>query len=239
MDENGVLLPDQAEKITEIGNLLKNSMFEGDYGKATKAFLSEFPVQASLTQSYFEAFGGFTNNEIYEQVYQSSVKAAADLLSGNSIDKALIDPVKQFLTQNTNAGASFTDVVKGLREIIEGTPEIDGKLLRHVKLYARDSFAVTDRSYTQIISREMGFVYYRYVGGLIKDTREFCKVRAGNIYHKKEIQKWAGQSWQGKNSATNEATIFQLCGGYNCIHSLIPVGITEVPPFVLRATEGL
>jgi hypothetical protein len=40
--------------------------------------------------------------------------------------------------------------------------------------------------------------------------------------------------WAGENQSTNEQTIYNFAGGYNCQHSILPVTIDQVPVEVIR-----
>ena len=82
--------------------------------------------------------------------------------------------------------------------------------------------AIFDNTYTQLIAQDVDIELWEYSGGTVKDTREFCLQRHGNVYTTEEIRSWADKDWQGKNPATDENTIFAYRGGYNCLHSFIP-----------------
>jgi hypothetical protein len=90
-------------------------------------------------------------------------------------------------------------------------------LTRYAQLYARDSFNIFNRNYSQIISNDLDVQYFEYFGQVIKDTRPFCMERVGKTFSKAEIESWASLDWQGKNPNTDKSTIFTYCGGYNCI----------------------
>jgi len=45
----------------------------------------------------------------------------------------------------------------------------------------------------------------------------------GKVFTTEEVKEWASLDWQGKNPATNASNIFTLLGGYNCMHTLLPV----------------
>lgn len=53
-------------------------------------------------------------------------------------------------------------------------------------------------------------VYYVYQGGIVDDTRDFCKKHNGKAYTKKQI---------GKMSNGQGLNVFKYGGGYNCRHS--------------------
>ena len=236
VDENGIILKGQLNKVEAIAAQLKNSMFNGDYIVYVRQFMSEFYKQKELTKSYFSAFGSFTDKDLYEQTFKASINAAADLLNGNSVDTVLINDVKKILNSSMTTNTSYSDMILSLRNSIEGTDKA-GKLYQYTNLYVRDAFAVADRSYTQIISDEIGYEWYLYSGGELETSRDFCKERHEQYYHISEIQAWADLDWKGKNPATNAGNILVLVGGYNCIHSLLPVPTEDVPPEILARIQ--
>lgn len=221
-------------KIEAITKKMQEVLFSGDYLKAVKEFASEFPKQAAITEQYFKAmFGDFSDETIYKAAIQNSQRQAVTLLADAAIDTNFLQPIRQQLAQSITTGASFGDTVKALTESITGT-EQEGKLLRYVKTIAGDAFSVADRQYTNLISENVGAVWFHYIGGLIKDSRSFCADRNNKYYHIKEIQEWASLDWAGKNKATNEKTIMAYAGGWNCKHSILPVSEFVVPNEVVQ-----
>lgn len=173
------------------------------------------------------------------------------MLVGGAIDKEFYTPIIEVLNSGVSTGAGFSETVKSLRLFVEGGEVaggtvVEGKLLRYVKQMASDSFALSDRTYNNNVSAELGLEFYLYSGGLIEDSRDFCKARNGRYFHEKEIEQWVaggGTSegnpepnveWQGQYRGTNSASIFSVCGGYNCKHTLMPVSTAAVPVDVLR-----
>ena len=93
-----------------------------------------------------------------------------------------------------------------------------------------DAFAISDRTYSEAVAAATGVQFYRYLGGLVRDSREFCITRQGKVWHIEEIKSWGRlKSWDGRNPATNADTITQYLGGYNCMHVLVPLPLTRVP----------
>ena len=117
-------------------------------------------------------------------------------------------------------------MVKAMKEYLIDEP----KLTSYVTRYARDSMAIFDNTYTQLIAKDVEVEYWEFTGGSLKDSRCWCLARKGRVYTTEEIRSWGrgenngscGNDWQGKNPATTEATIFAYRGGFNCIDSFIP-----------------
>lgn len=245
--ENGVFVFNEKNIniINSIDQKLKDTVFSDEYIKAVQDFASQFNKQASINNAYFKSINvGFEPDPIYQAVLRSSQKNAIDLLGEDAFTQKLINPLKQILESAITNKVSFSDTLDSLRTVIAGdaSKDIDGALVSHVKRVAYDGFAASDRSYTNAISQDLGLEFYRYSGGIIKDSRCFCIKRHGLFFHKKEIEGWGegkgvgecGYPWQGMNSITNKATIFIVAGGYNCKHGWLPVSIKSVPKNVIQ-----
>lgn len=241
-------------QIDVIGNKLQNVLFEGEYVEAVKEFAGEFPKQAAINKQFFEkAFGSFTDDEIYQSVLQASQKTAIDKLSNTAIDANFINPLKAELNRAVTGKAGIAETADVLRQFViggikDGQP-IDGRLERYVKQVSRDGYSVSDREYTMAISDDLEIEFYQYSGGTVQDTRCFCDERQGHYFHRREIEDWGRRPelWAkkgkckggGRADGTNEQTIFTLLGGYNCLHSLIPVPIEAVPPEEIQRAKDL
>ncbi len=245
--ENGVFVFNEKNLslINSIDQKLKDTVFNDEYIDSVKQFASEFNTQAGLNNAYFTALEpGFSPSPLYEQVLKSTQKNAIDLLGEDAFTQKLINPIKQILESSITNKQSFSDTMNSLRYAIAGDDTIDGSMVSYVKRVAYDSFAVSDRAYTNVIAQDLGLEFYKYAGGVIKDSRCFCIERHGKYYHKKEIEAWGdlkdlgkcntGNGWAGMNAATDKATIFYFVGGYHCLHSLLPVSLKSVPKAVIE-----
>lgn len=211
-----------ASIVEQVNELLKKSLFESAYLKGLIKYVSSFSDQAEMINGIFSEQFEFVEKEIYKNLLKSSQKATLEFLDEDAIGKAVFEPLQKNLLTNIYSGGKYSDMIKSLKDYILGTPELDPKLTSYVKRYARDSMAIFDNTYTQLIAKDVQVDIWEYSGGTVKDTREFCLQRHGNVYSKEEIMSWASKDWQGKNPATDENTIFAYRGGYNCLHSFIP-----------------
>ena len=232
--------------VAKINDDLKQVVFESEYIEAVIDFAGEFDTQAIINDKYFkQAFSGFESSEIGEQIIINAKESAVELLAGAPLDTELFNPIKETLNQSVASGASFKDTLRQIREIAEGSDEVEGRLLQYSKTIAKTSFGVSDRAYTNVISEELDVEWYFYSGGLIDSSREFCIKRNGKYFHFKEIESWTTDktsegnpnpngTWPGMIRGTNEQTIFINAGGWNCNHSIMPVGVASVPKEVIQ-----
>ena len=219
-------------RVEEISNLLEQLFTsQGEYLDAVAGLAEEFDTQALINDSYFKELDiDFSAPIIAEEVFLARKAEALNLLLGDGISATVQAPIRRELVNAVTSGASYTDTLVNLQELINGTPERDGLLMRYARQTVSDSFAITDRSYTATITEEEGYEWFLYSGGLMNTTRPFCKTRNGKFYHKKEVEEWGDLGdWQGRMKGTDKRTIFLTCGGYNCQHSIQPVSVFAVP----------
>lgn len=72
---------------------------------------------------------------------------------------------------------------------------------------------------TRLRAQISGIKRYRYVGGTIATSREFCTRHNNKVYTEQEIRSIWRQSWGGK--APGDPMVVR--GGYNCRHWWVPV----------------
>lgn len=210
---------------------IRGVIFGEEYVAALTTFASQFNIQGGINDQYFvQVLESFTVKDIYKQVLRQSQSIAIASLDLGGIDAAFIPEYKNILNASVSSGADVLQTADSLRTYILGDSRIEGQYTRYVKGVAFDAFAHTDRSYTETIANDLGLDWFRYAGGLIKDSRVFCVERNGKFFHRSEVEGWGAiPQWQGRDRNTNQNTIFTLLGGYNCKHSLLPVSSSAVP----------
>jgi len=237
--------------IADISEELKSALLNDEYLKAVKAFSKEFDVQATINNKLIKAGFGETENPIAAEAYINIAKrGAVDALVGSPIDSNFIKPIQGLLEQAVISGATINETITSVRTFVEGSAESDGKILKYVKQITNDSFAIADRSYTSIVSDYLSNDWFYYAGSEVENTRCFCEERVGKYFHYKEIESWGngenlgdcntgGGKWAGQIPGTNAATIYSYLGGYNCLHSLVPVSKAIVPEADIERARSL
>jgi hypothetical protein len=221
---------------TQILEGLKDVFFDASYSRALRSFLQGFDIQASLTNELFALnFDLSSPPNLAAQVLQASKRNAITLFSESVINTTYFEPLRNQLYSSISSNASFTDTLKVVQEITVGNDQADALLSRYAKTYTRTSYGQADRVYMDTVAKEVGVEWYRYSGGTVQETREFCDKRVGKFYHRKEVEQWGNETtqWQGRMKGTNSATIFQNLGGWNCMHRLIPYSVRAVPKEVV------
>lgn len=178
---------------------------------------------------------------ILDDVVKFAKQSAIASLLESGVDANFIQPLLETLRAAIINGDDWRDFLAELEVLIVGidTPEVQrlGRLDRYIRQVTTDAVNQFNAEYIRVINEETGLEWFRYSGSLIKDSREFCVVRAEKHYHKKEVEAWVtskGQpkpsgTWQGMIQGTNESNIFRLRGGWNCRHLIVGVPIDFVP----------
>ena len=220
--------------IEKIGGQLQKVIQGSEYSQSVLQFAKQFEAQKNLNIDMFsKAFGEFDAKSIYDNVYKNAKEQAITQLT----DTVVTDASNQFkgiLSDAISTSDTYANLIGNVKTLIEGNSQVEGKLTSYAKQNAHDLFSITDRKFTTAVAEDYGILFYEYMGGEIDTTREFCQDREGKVYHKAEIEAWAGRTWAGKAKGTTASTIFVLCGGYNCRHSLVPVRIDRVPKDVIQ-----
>lgn len=168
---------------------------------------------------------------------RQTVKAFDNDFVYNNI-KSLVDSATKTKTRDV-----FTKLVKNdlsRDELMIAVSDITGESFNRVGTIVDTGLSVVGRQRITEATKDLGLVWYKYIGGVIGTTRDFCLERDGGYYHQSEVESWADEDWEGKIEGTDSENIFSYCGGYNCRHDLIPVDEASVPSGnISEATETL
>lgn len=235
-------------KISGIVEKLRTVLFGKEYVEAIKTFAVEINNQANLNNKILEdVVGTFEDDELFKSAISKSQENALSLLDNSAISQQLLKPISEILTSAIINESSYLQAVELMRSNMTGENAL---LSKYAGQIVKDTFAIADRQYVQLTARNNGIEFYRWDGGTVEDSRQFCVERAQGIFHYKEIADWGegikkdssfeypktikqrGESvkgWEGMNYDTTRSTIFSYAGGYNCIHVLVPIATEYVP----------
>lgn len=238
LDSDGLIKQSQANRkiLQKADRIFDQAVKDSGYYSNLDQFAGNISAITGANEKYFDfVLDSFTVDAQYlKSLQKSSISTIESLLANDGLESQLKRPLMEILNQNVNSGASFSDMLTQIRQFITGNADAEGKLLRYSKQISRDALFNFSSAMQEAISEKAGLEYYLYSGGLMAESRDFCISHAGNYYHKKEVEKWASQSWQGKRPGTTSSTIFIYRAGFNCTHSLIPVSQSVVPKNVIE-----
>ena len=196
------------------------------YKKRVKDFTKGFKDVEKINSEYLTTISkGFQPSSVLQnQIMAYEVDVTVETLARSGIKAEVIEPVKKMIQNAVLNGGGFGDLIDELREEIKGIPDVrGGSMSRYVNQIAHDSLHQYQRNYTITISKDLGYEWYYYSGGLKSTSRSYCKKRAGRHFHIEEIEDSASLKWPGKIKGTNESNILRYCGGYNCGHRYLPI----------------
>ena len=169
--------------------------------------------------------------------------AGGDIIGGGFIEtliknEGLLLELKQYMAQAVTAQVRTKDFITGANELITGGAEGVGGIDKQFKRYAHDIYMQYDSAYSNSLAEKTGLKYFMYLGGKIKDSRDFCMAHDAKVWSRDEAEKWPewtpslGEYPDGykiKQKATNEVPSYLSYpgysplidrGGYNCRHHL-------------------
>lgn len=237
LDNEGMIKQSVANRkiLQKADRVFDKAMKDSGYYSSLNQYTGAITALTDANAAYFNfILDTFTPDALYlKSLQKSSVETIVNLLANDGLEVQLKQPLMQILNQNVNSGASLTDMLKQVREFIQGSPDAEGKLLRYSKQISRDTLFNFSASMQESISQNAGLEYYQYLGHAMDTSRDFCLARKNKFFSKKEVEKWAKLNWAGKRQGTTASTIFIYRGGYGCTDVLIPVSTSIVPQSVI------
>ena len=208
-----------------------DTILNSGYQAAVERHLSVITKIDALNESYFESISSaFKPNRVFIRSLQTNaIETVNQYILQDGLAAQVKLPLNEILSQNINSGGSFSGMLNQVRTFIKGNEKLDGRLTSYSRGIVRDTIFEYSRAYQQSITADLKLEWYFYSGGLMDKSRPFCIERSEKYFHQLEVESWASLSWAGKNNLTTKSSIFILCGGHGCVHSLIPVHESSVP----------
>jgi hypothetical protein len=229
-----------------MNRIILNDEYKGEIKEFTKAFNTVYKLQFEYWKSIESTF---TPRPLLKAVRNQAIADTVNQLTTQGITANVTDNIIGILRTNITAGGSYADMAEQLRQSLTNTPESKGILDRYVKTITNDSINQFNRQYTQIVSNDLGYEWYRYMNTDIDTTRCFCdKMTDKDYFHISEVPtilKGMGcpiykktELPYGMIAGTNAENFFIRAGGWNCGHSIQPVAERQVPVAVREAVYG-
>jgi len=218
------------------GNIARLSGLNREYDDFKKSHTSAIARQfttdlltiSEMNARYYEQFVSQNRLEKLEQAaLNKQLKVLgfepSGLKRGGFMDSILnsdepINEVKAEISRMAAARTPRADVTKAIENLIAGdTKDKLGILEKHHYSIINDTYNEVERGISKGVADRQGYEFATYSGGRMTTTRDWCDKRAGEIFHRSEIEDWKNSTWQGKiNKAWYDP--YRHCGGYNCQH---------------------
>lgn len=234
--------------LSQVKSKLQNIILNDDYINSTKDFVGNYDDVVKLQNNYFSAIEDkFKPPKLATAIRKEAISSVVNNLTENGIAANVTDKVYDLLRQATTSGGSYSTMNKQLTDFLINNDSGEGQLLKYTKQITTDSLNQFSGTYTQIISSDLDFEWFRYSGTNIETSRPFCLACTDRKYfHISELPKvLRGQfnefrKYDGKiNSKTElpsgmipgtDVSNFMVNrGGYNCGHQWRPVSDDLVP----------
>ena len=201
------LIKDMADKMVKILELSDEA-----YQKGYNVSDATFAAMKQSTDYIYESIGVTRNGQIIPGGYLSRLAEMPEVQS----------QVYNYVRNNVVNGAGITQFQKGFKELIMGTPEVPGAVMRYHQQYSFDTFNKVDAAINEVFSAELGLEYFIYSGTVIETTRCFCEKRANKVFRKSDAAKWKNDPTLLKGYKTGKYPYNPLIdrGGFNCRHEI-------------------
>lgn len=192
----------------------------GEYFESAKRTPEFRKLVSKVNGHIMDRFGMGPENEIIKGGYLDS------LLNDESAKRAL----QQFLYRTRARKDDFKLKIEA-KELIQGAKEGGGIISRFFDDNVFDTYQEADRMTQNDYAQELGMQAAIYIGGIIRDSRDFCRVRNAKVFTREEIGKFGTPDDQfggyrnksigyfdGKPKTGYDP--FLQCGGHRCRHHL-------------------
>jgi len=239
--------------LASIKNKLNRLILNKDYITEVKDFAKTFNQVFALQSEYWKSVEKtFKPRPLLKAIRNQAITDTVSSLTSSGISANVSDAITGILRQNITSGGSYADLAAQLRESLVNT-QTKGILDRYVKQVTKDGINQFNRQYTQIVSSDLGYEWYRYMNSDIDTTRCFCDAMTDkDFFHISEVPKLLkGQGLlcdgqpvkmykrtglpHGMIDGTNAENFFIRAGGWNCGHSIQPVNQRQVPENIKTA----
>lgn len=229
---NFVYGQDFSQRFAIIDKRIK-SIINRVYIPDVKGYLRDYKTIEDTTVNLHKSYNELQIDKQLLTPAKRAVYDQAEYYLTEGLADAYIQPAKYLLMQQVASGASIKQAQSLLKQWNEGeitsgkltsarpTPRLQAYSLQ----IARDSMFQYNGVIQDIIGKEYGLTKFIYVGGLVSDSRPFCRHLVGlkRKIDLDEIPPLVEKYPQGLIPNTTKKTFPIWRGGYNCRHTVMMV----------------
>lgn len=244
--------------INSIKNKLNRIILTDDYIADVKAFAKSFNEITVLQNEYWKGIEKtFKPKPLLKAIREQAISDTVQKLTDAGIGANIAEPISDILRTNITTGGSYKALTAQLRENLVNT-QTPGTLEKYIGQITTDSVNQYSGQYTQIVSNDLGYEFFKYDNTDILSTRPWCDAMTDQPYfHISQLPKLIraeGLTYLNKKTGKREAVpiyektglpqgmipgtdasnIFVRRGGYNCQHQIRPVNERQVPKDILE-----
>lgn len=238
--------------LNSIRNKINRVVLTDDYKQEVKDFAKAFNDITKLQNEYWRTVEkSFTPRPLLKEIRKQAITDVVAKLTEAGIGANVSDRILDILRTNITTGGSYKDLTAQLRDGLLNT-EQKGYLDRYAKQVTVDSINQYNAQYTQVVSSDLGYTFFKYDNTLIETSRPFCQamreeneyfhisqvpalLRADNLYYddngeRKKVRINPKTNLpDGFIPGTNTENFFIRRGGFSCGHQIRPVAERQVP----------
>lgn len=231
--------------LNSIRNKINRVVLTDEYLREVKEFAKSFNEITKLQNQYWKSLESkFKPTPLLKEIRKQAITDTVAKLTEAGIGANVSDRIIDLLRTNITTGGTYKQLSQQLREGLLNT-EQKGYLDRYAKQVTIDSINQYNAQYSQIVSSDLGYTWFKYDNTDIETTRPFCDYMTDQPYfHISQVPEiLKGKTPSGKVAELNPATklpkgmipetnpenFFVRRGGYNCGHQIRPVAERQVP----------
>jgi len=116
-----------------------------------------------------------------------------------------------------SSGQKFNLLVRNIKPIFKSTKTTQSGIAKYYLKYAYNPIMQTLNSVSYNLAKQYGIEKFKYAGGLVERSRQFCIDRVGETFTIEQGKAFNNLEWNGKIKGVD---FFVQIGGYQCLHWL-------------------
>lgn len=241
IDKSGNIRPSVAnlKRLNEIKSQLSKSLLSKQYLHSVAEYVKQFQVIATLQNQAYD-----TKKTISKTITHTAIDNTIESLTGKGYTANIVNRLREVIQISITSGGSYKDLLSNLKDLLVGDEEKQSIIKKQLQTPVVDALSIFSAEHTKLITQDLNYEWFMYVGSNKTTTREFCEHLTNKKYvHISEIPEIVQgeidghQCKLGKNNLPlgmfedTNAQNFQINrGGYNCGHQLYPISKEQVPP---------
>lgn len=237
--------------LSSIKNKMNRIVLTDEYKQEVKEFAKAFNDVTKLQNQYFKGLEStFKPRPLLKEIRKQAITDVVGKLTEAGIGANVSDRITDILRTNITTGGSYKELTSQLRDGLLNT-EQKGYLDKYAKQVTVDSMNQYNAQYTQVVTSDLAYTWFKYDNTDIDTTRPFCDamtdqpyfhiseiprlLRAEGLYYLKDgvrtkvpIYAKTGLP-HGMIPGTNPDNFMIRRGGYKCGHQIRPVAERQVP----------
>jgi sRNA-binding carbon storage regulator CsrA len=231
-----------------------NKIFQsGKYQQSVKELQSSLSLIDAANDKYFSTMvSEYSAPSVLQEVKSVTLSEIQESLLYSGINANIVDGMADIIKNNIFGGSTFYELNNSLKDFILSSDDIPSRLASWSKQIVVDTIHQYSATYQQIVTDDLGLEWFEYVGGTVKDSREWCVAMVKKQFiHKSELPEIIKGYVDGKKveiypktglpqgmiGGTNPNNVQVLRGGYNCQHLMPSVSKERVPVNIRKKFE--